>query len=94
MLMLATRIVSMTTKWTCWKLLASTLEFAGAELLGRDVASVCAPGSLDQIRSLIKSEGQLERLTNHMIHSSAYPEAAAAVERIVNAFCRGVLKDL
>ena len=70
------------------------MELAGAELLGRDVASVCAPGSLDQIRSLIKSEGQLERLTNHMIQSSAYPEAAAAVARIVNAFCRGVLHDL
>ena len=70
------------------------MELAGAELLGRDVASVCAPGSLDQIRSLIKSEGKLERLTNHMIQSSAYPEAAAALEQIVDAFRRGVLKDL
>lgn len=69
------------------------MERAGAELLGRDVASVCSPGALDQIRALVKSERELERLTNQMIQSSAYPEASAAVARMVNAFCRGILKD-
>ena len=70
------------------------MELAGAELLGRDVARVCSPGAFDQIRSLVKSEHELERLTNQMIQSSAYAEAAAALERTVNAFCRGILKGL
>jgi predicted nucleotidyltransferase len=69
------------------------MELAGAELLGRDVAGVCSPEALDQIRSLLKSERELERLTNQMIQSSAYAEAAPAVERTVSAFCRGILKD-
>ncbi len=70
------------------------MELAGAELLGRDVAGVCSPGAFDQIRSLIKSERELERLTNQMIQSSVYAEAAVAVERTVSAFFRGILKDL
>jgi predicted nucleotidyltransferase len=68
------------------------MELAGAELLGRDVASVSSPGALVQIRSLIRSERELERLTNQMIQSSAH--ADAALERTVNAFCRGILDDL
>ena len=70
------------------------MEVAGAELLGRDVASVCSRESLDQIRSLIKSEREVERLTNQIIQTSAYAERAPAVELTVNAFCRGLLKDL
>jgi predicted nucleotidyltransferase len=69
------------------------LDLAGAELLGRDVASICSPEAMDQIRSIVISERELERLTNQMIRVSAHPEAAAAVERTVNAFCRGILKD-
>jgi len=69
------------------------MELAGAELLGRDVARACSAVHLDQIRFLIKSERELERLTNQMIGSSSYAEAGADVERTVNAFCRGLLKD-
>jgi predicted nucleotidyltransferase len=69
------------------------MELAGAELLGRDVATVCSPSILHQIRSLSKSEHELERLTRQMIQTSAYAEAAGAVECAVNAFCRGILKD-
>jgi len=56
------------------------MELAGAELLGRDVASVSSPGALDQIRSLIKSERKLERLTNQMIQSSAHADATPTLE--------------
>jgi predicted nucleotidyltransferase len=69
------------------------MELAGAELLGRDVASACSAAPLDQIRFLMKSERELERLTNQMIESSSYAEARAAVERTVNAFCRGLLQE-
>ncbi len=69
------------------------LELAGAELLGRDVARVCSREALEQVRSLIKSERELERLTNQMVQSSVNPEASAAVERAVNAFCRGILQE-
>ena len=67
------------------------MELAGAELLGRDVARASSAVPLDQIRFLIKSERELERLTNQMIESSLY--ARTAVERTVNAFCRGLLKE-
>jgi predicted nucleotidyltransferase len=69
------------------------LELAGAELLGRDVARVCSREALEQARSLIKSERELERLTNQMVQSSASPEASPAVARAVNAFCRGILQE-
>jgi predicted nucleotidyltransferase len=69
------------------------LELAGAEMLGRDVARVCSREALEQVRSLIKSERELERLTNQMVQSSASPEASPAVARAVNAFCRGILQE-
>lgn len=67
------------------------MGLAGAELLGRDVAGICSRDALDQIRSVIKTAFELDRLANQMIQSSAYPEAAAAVEGTLNAFCRGIL---
>jgi len=70
---------------------AFDMELAGAELLGRDVVSLCSPRALDQIRSLIESESEIERLTNQMIQLSGF-EAAPAVEQTVNAFRRGILR--
>jgi len=68
------------------------MELAGAELLGRDVAQHCSQQVLDQIRSLLKSELDLERLVNQMAQAM-YAEARPAVERTVIMFRRGLLGD-
>jgi predicted nucleotidyltransferase len=69
------------------------LELAGAELLGRDVAHVCSQPVLIQIRSLLKSEPDIERLVRQMVQTT-YAEAMPMVERTVNSFCRGLLKNM
>jgi len=69
------------------------MELAGAELLGRDVARICSPPTLDQVRSLVRSELDLERLVNQMVLTSTYAEATPTVERTVNSFRRGLLKE-
>ncbi|MGA2185338.1 MAG: nucleotidyl transferase AbiEii/AbiGii toxin family protein [Bryobacteraceae bacterium] len=66
------------------------MELAGAELLGRDVASICETPVLEQIRSLLTSERNRERLVNHMVQTSTYAEATPAIERIVSGFCQGL----
>ena len=66
------------------------MELAGAELLGRDVASIGSLQVMDQVRSLVKSEPDRERLANQMAQTT-YSEAARAVDRMVTAFCRGLL---
>ena len=68
------------------------MALEGAELLGRDVARICSRDALDQIRSVIKTAHELERLMHQMNQSSAYAETSAAVEGTLNAFCRGILR--
>ena len=46
------------------------MELAGAELLGRDVARVCSPPVLVHIRSLLKSESEIERLVKQMVQTT------------------------
>jgi predicted nucleotidyltransferase len=67
------------------------MELAGAELLGRDVASICKAQALDQIRSVV-TERNRELLVRHMIRTTLYDEATPAVERILDGFCRGLLR--
>ncbi len=67
------------------------LELAGAELLGRDVARICPPLTLEQARGWLTSPRLLDLLVGHMVQTSTHSEAAAAVSRIVNGFCRVIL---
>ena len=67
------------------------LELAGAELLGRDVARICPAPTLEQARAWLTSPRLLDQLVGHMVQTSTHSEAAAAVSRIVNSFCRGFL---
>lgn len=48
------------------------MELAGAELLGRDVATICQTKVLHQMRSLLTSERSRERLASHMVHSNLH----------------------
>jgi len=66
------------------------MERAGAERLGRDVASIGPTQTMDHLRSLLSSEPDRERLVSHMAQTT-YAEAALAVDRIVSGFCRGLL---
>lgn len=66
------------------------MEMAGAELLGRDVASIGSSQAVKQAQSLLASEPDRERLVSQMARTT-YAEAALTVERIVNRFCRGLL---
>ena len=66
------------------------MELAGAELLGRDVAGIGSSQVMDRVRSLVTSGPDHERLVSHMAQAT-YSEAALGVDRIVAAFCRGLL---
>jgi predicted nucleotidyltransferase len=68
------------------------MELAGAELLGRDVRRLASPTVLEQIRTLLKSERDLERLVNQMAQTT-YAEARPAIERAVHSFHRGLLDN-
>ncbi len=68
------------------------LELAGAELLGRDVASICKTQTLHQIRSIVTSERNRERLIRHIVQTTSYAEAASGVGRTLNGFCSGFLR--
>jgi predicted nucleotidyltransferase len=67
------------------------LELAGADLLGRDVARICPPITLEQARTWLTLPRLLDLLVGHMVQTSTHSEAAAAVSRIVGNFCRGFL---
>jgi len=69
------------------------MQLAGAELLGRDVAKLCSPSVLAQVRSLLKSEPDLERLMSQMVQTSTYAEAMPVIERTVSLFCRGLVDE-
>jgi predicted nucleotidyltransferase len=69
------------------------MELAGAELLGRDVAGVCSPPVLVHIRSLLTSAPDIERLVRQMVQTSTYAEGTPTVERAVDSFCRGLLRN-
>ena len=67
------------------------LELAGAELLGRDVCRICPAPTLEQARGWLTSPKLLDQLVGHMVQTTSRTEASAAVSRIVNSFCRGLL---
>jgi len=67
------------------------MELAGAELLGRDIASLASPSALNHIRSVVKSERDVERLINQVGRVATFGEETSRVEQTVIAFCRGVL---
>jgi predicted nucleotidyltransferase len=69
------------------------MELAGAELLGRDVAGVCTRPVLVQIRSLLQSKPDFERLVKQMVQTSTHAEATTMVERMLNLFSRGVVEN-
>jgi predicted nucleotidyltransferase len=56
------------------------VELAGAELLGRDVASICKTQVLDQIWSVVISEANRELLARRIVQTTLY-EARPALER-------------
>jgi predicted nucleotidyltransferase len=51
------------------------MELAGAQLLGRDIVCLCTPIILAQIRSLLGSQSNLERLVSQMVQTSTHSEA-------------------
>jgi hypothetical protein len=53
--------------------------------------SAASPSALNQIRSIVKSERETERLVNQIVRAPMFAEATSRAERTVNAFCRGVL---
>lgn len=69
------------------------MQLAGAELLGRDVAHLCSPPALALIRSVLEFEQTSERLTNHMIRTSAIAEVSPFVQRMLSCFRHGLLKN-
>lgn len=69
------------------------MALAGAELLGRDVARICSPSVLVQIRSFLRSEPDIERLVRQMVQTSTHAEATPMVERTVNLFFRGIVRN-
>jgi predicted nucleotidyltransferase len=46
------------------------LQLAGAELLGRDVANIASAPAIRQIRSLVTSESDLDRLVRQMAQTT------------------------
>lgn len=70
------------------------MKLAGAELLGRDVTQRCSPTILAQIRSLLASQSDLERLVTQMVQTSTYTDATPTVERIVNSFRAGITRNV
>ena len=67
------------------------MDLAGAELLGRDVARIASSQVMHQVRSLLESQPDWDRLASHMARST-YEEAAPAVDRLLSGFCRGLLR--
>ena len=69
------------------------MRLAGAELLGRDVVTICDTQILNQVRSVLALERNRERLVIDMVRTSTYAEATPFVERALSGFCRGLLHD-
>jgi predicted nucleotidyltransferase len=69
------------------------MRLAGAEILGRDVVTICDTQILNQVRSVLALERNRERLVIDMVRTSTYPEATPFVERALSGFCRGLLHD-
>jgi predicted nucleotidyltransferase len=65
-------------------------RLAGAELLGRDVASICDTQILNQVQSVLELESNRERLVIDMVRTSTYAEATPFVERTLRGFSRGL----
>jgi predicted nucleotidyltransferase len=80
------------TEMNLLEALGYDMELAGAELLGRDARRLASPPVFEQIRSLLKSESDLERLVNQMARTT-YAEARPAIERAVHSFRRGLLDN-
>jgi predicted nucleotidyltransferase len=67
------------------------VQLAGAELLGRDVATLCGEQAAIQARSILALERNRDRLVLDMVRTSAYAEAVPFIERLLAAFWRGLL---
>jgi predicted nucleotidyltransferase len=67
------------------------MQWAGAELLGRDVAHLCAPAARTLIQSVLESEQTLERLIRDMQRTSTVAEDMPIVERMLTLFRFGLL---
>ena len=68
-------------------------QLAGAELLGRDVAQLCAPAVTTLIRSVLESEQTFERLISDMLRTSKVVEAVPLVEQMLTSFRSGLLNS-
>ena len=66
------------------------MQLAGAELLGRDVATICVARILSQVQTVLAVDSNRERLVLDMVRTSTYVEATPFVERTLNGFCRGL----
>jgi predicted nucleotidyltransferase len=69
------------------------MQLAGAELLGRDVATICDTQILNQVRAVLAPERNSERLVVDMVRTSTYEEAIPFVNLALSAFGRGLLHD-
>ena len=69
------------------------MRLAGAELLGRDLVTICDTQILNQVRSVLALERNRERLVIDMVRTSTYAEATPFVERALSGFGRGLLRD-
>jgi predicted nucleotidyltransferase len=69
------------------------MRLAGAELLGRDLVTICNTQILNQVRSVLALERNRERLVIDMVRTSTYAEATPFVERALSGFGRGLLRD-
>ena len=67
------------------------MQLAGARLLGRDVAQLCAPAAMTLARSVLDSEQTFERLTSDMVRISTVAEDMPFVERMLTSFRFGLL---
>jgi predicted nucleotidyltransferase len=66
-------------------------QLAGAELLGRDVGLICSSNARAIIESLLNTELTFERLLDQTVQTSALPETADVVGRLLRAFRQGLL---
>jgi len=67
------------------------MQLAGAELLGRDLAHLCAPAAMTLIQSVLESEQTFERLIRDMVRTSTVAEDTPFVERMLPSFRFGLL---
>jgi predicted nucleotidyltransferase len=68
------------------------LTLAGAQLLGRDAATISDSTTHEQIGLLLNSEAQMDLLISHMIQTGSYEENANRVARLLDCFRKGFIR--